>query len=147
MRAQKYPGITDRSVRAFGNNPSVPLMRPAAICSSRRPDSNFAVGPERLALLKTYPQPNVDPATHGGNNFEYLDQSPVNRWEHTGKVDYSISENTKLTVSYSRQNETDIHPVQVWWAPSWSLPYPSPLVAPTTANVVMANPRTFSAPL
>src|SRR5205823_7382210 len=40
---------------------------------------------------------------------------------------------------YTRQNETDIHPVQVWWAPSWSLPYPSPLTAPTTANVVMLN--------
>ncbi len=95
--------------------------------------------PNALALLKTYPAPNVDPATHNGNNFQYLDQSPQNRWELTEKVDYSVSENTKLTVSYSRQNETDLHPVQMWWAPAFSLPYPSPLIAPTNANVIMAN--------
>jgi Carboxypeptidase regulatory-like domain len=95
--------------------------------------------PNALALLKTYPMPNQDPGAHGGNNFSYLDQNPVNRWEQTEKVDYSISDNTKLTVSFTHQSETDYHPVQVWWAPSWSLPYPSPLVAPTKANVVMAN--------
>lgn len=95
--------------------------------------------PNSLALLKLYPQPNVDPATHGGNNFQYVDQSPTNRWEQTEKVDYSITENTKLTVSFARQDETDLHPVQVWWAPSWELPYPSPLVAPTTSNVIMSN--------
>ncbi|MBV9501485.1 MAG: TonB-dependent receptor [Acidobacteriaceae bacterium] len=95
--------------------------------------------PNSLALLKTYPAPNVDPATHNGNNFQYLDQSPQNRWELMPKVDYAISENTKLTVSFSHQNETDLHPVQMWWAPAFSLPYPSPLVAPTSANVVMAN--------
>lgn len=98
-----------------------------------------AFDPNSLALLKTYPQPNVDPATHNGNNFQYLDQSPQNRWELTEKVDFSPTDRTKVTVSYSYQKETDLHPVQVWWAPAFSLPYPSPLVAPTTANVVMAN--------
>ena len=101
------------------------------------PQSMF--DPAALALLKLYPLPNVDPATHSGFNFQYLDQSPVNRWEQTEKIDYNISETSKLTVSYALQHETDIHPVQVWWAPAFSLPYPSPLVAPTTANVVMAN--------
>jgi hypothetical protein len=95
--------------------------------------------PNALALLKLYPSPNVNPVTHGGNNFQYLDQSPTNRWEQTEKIDYNATENTKITVSYARQDETDIHPVQVWWAPPWSVPYPSPMIAPTTANVVMAN--------
>ncbi len=95
--------------------------------------------PNSLALLKLYPQPNIDPATHSGYNFQYLDQSPQNRWELMEKVDYNISQNTKLTVSYNRQDETDLHPVQVWWAPAFSVPYASPLVAPTTANVTMAN--------
>src|SRR5206468_3509998 len=108
----------------------------------------FAFRPNALALLKTYPQPNVDPGTHGGNNFQYLDQTRVNRWEQTEKVDYGMSENTKLTVSYARQQETDIHPVQIWWAPSHPLPYPSPLVAPTTSNVILVNgTHVFSATL
>lgn len=98
-----------------------------------------AMDPSSLALLKLYPSANIDPASHGGYNFQFLDQSPQNRWEQTEKIDYAISEKTKLTVSYAFQKETDLHPVQVWWAPSFSLPYPSPLIAPTTANVVMAN--------
>jgi hypothetical protein len=95
--------------------------------------------PNALALLNLYPKPNVDPATHGGYNYNYLDQSPQNRWELTEKIDYSINDKTKLTVSYAFQNEKDLHPVQTWWAPAFSLPYASPLVAPTTSNVVMAN--------
>ncbi|MBV9678698.1 MAG: TonB-dependent receptor [Acidobacteriaceae bacterium] len=137
---QKYGNITAAPCPASATNPGVSSK---ASCGNlvfpngQIPTSLF--DPNALALLKTYPQPNVDPATHGGNNFQYLDQSPVNRWEQTEKIDYSISENTKLTVSYAHQAEKDIHPVQVWWAPSWSLPYPSPLVAPTTSNVVMVN--------
>lgn len=136
----KYPEITAAPCAPSATNPSVPAH---TTCGSLLfPTGNIPTSlfdPNSLALLKTYPMPNVDPTTHGGNNFAYLDQSPQNRWEQTEKIDYSISENSKLTVSYAYQNEKDIHPVQVWWAPSWSLPYPSPLVAPTTSNVVMSN--------
>lgn len=120
-----------------------PVENPRSTCNGLTfPNGQVPVSlfdPNSLALLKTYPKPNVDPATHNGNNFQYLDQSPQNRWELTEKVDYAISQNTKLTVSFTHQNEVDLHPVQVWWAPASSLPYPSPLVAPTTANVVMVN--------
>jgi hypothetical protein len=137
---QKYPAITAAPCAPSATNPGQPAQQSCGnllFPTGQIPTALF--DPNSLALLKTYPQPNIDPATHGGNNFQYLDQSPVNRWEQTEKIDYNISENTKLTVSYARQDETDVHPVQVWWAPSWSLPYPSPLVAPTTANVIMAN--------
>ena len=55
---------------------------------------------------------------------------PQNRWEATGKVDYAISDNTKLSVSYTRQIENDQHPIGVWWTPPWTLPYPSNVRAP-----------------
>jgi hypothetical protein len=127
--------------------PAAGLGTRAGGCDSSKGPVTFVNGqiptsmmdPNSLALLKLYPQPNVDPATHSGYNFQYLDQSPQNRWELMEKIDYALSDNTKITFSYNRQNETDLHPVQVWWAPAFSLPYPSPLVAPTSANVVMAN--------
>jgi hypothetical protein len=126
----KLPGTVSSH---YGNITAVPKGFTGGIISPTMFD------PTSLALLKTYPKPNADPATSNGNNFDYLDQSPQNRWELTEKVDYAFSEKTKLTVSYAYQKETDLHPVQVWWAPAFSLPYPSPLVAPTTSNVVMAN--------
>jgi Carboxypeptidase regulatory-like domain/TonB-dependent Receptor Plug Domain len=103
---QKYPNITAAPCPPSVTRPSCGNL---AFPTGQIPTSLF--DPNALALLKTYPQPNVDPGTHGGNNFQYLDQTPVNRWEQTEKVDYSMSENTKLTVSYARQQETDIHPV------------------------------------
>lgn len=135
-----YPAITAAPCPPSTTNPAVSSRSSCGnlvFPGGQIPTSLF--DPNALALLKTYPQPNVDPASHNGNNFEYLDQSPQNRWELSEKIDYAISESTKLTVSYTFQDETDIHPVQVWWAPSGSLPYPSPLIAPTTSNVVMAN--------
>jgi hypothetical protein len=91
-------------------------------------------------LFKTVWKPNIAPsAANGWNNYEYINSSPQNRWEATGKVDYAFSDNTKLTVSYSRQIETDLHPVSIWWAPPWTLPYPSGVQAATTSNVLMTN--------
>jgi Carboxypeptidase regulatory-like domain len=89
---------------------------------------------------KYYPDPNITPsAGNGWNNYSYVNQAPQNRWEATGKVDYAINENTKLTGSYTRQIEADQHPTAIWWEPQWTLPYPSPVVANTTSQEVMAN--------
>ncbi len=89
---------------------------------------------------KYYPDPNIVPGpTNGWNNFQYVQKTPQNRWEATGKIDYAISENTKLTGSYTRQIETDQHPVSIWWEPAWNLPYPSPIVADTVSQAIMTN--------
>ncbi len=37
------------------------------------------------------------------------------------------------------QTETDYHPLSVWWAPEWTIPYPSEPVAKETAHVYLAN--------
>lgn len=87
-----------------------------------------------------YPDPNITPsATNGWSNYEYVSAIPQNRWEATGKLDYAISDNTKITGSYTRQIENDQHPVAVWWAPNWTLPYPSSVVAATVSQEVMTN--------
>ena len=91
-------------------------------------------------VLQYYPNANILPsASNGFNNFQYTPNQPQNRWEATGKVDYAISDNSKLSVSYTRQIETDVHPIGVWWTPPWTLPYPSNVTAPTTSQDFMAN--------
>lgn len=86
------------------------------------------------------PKANVSPnAGNGWSNYQYVSQVPQNRWEATGKVDYAIGDNTKITGSYTRQIESDQHPVGIWWTPAWTLPYPSNVVAATTSNEVMTN--------
>src|SRR5450755_212486 len=102
------------------------------------PTSSF--DPNVNGILGFYPKSNITPSTANGfSNYQYISQVPQNRWEATGKVDYAISDNTKLTGSYTRQIENDSHPIGVWWTPPWTLPYPSGVVAKTTSQEVMLN--------
>ena len=102
------------------------------------PTSDFDPNIGGIAAL--FPKSNITPsAANGWNNYQYISSVPQNRWEATGKVDYAISDNTKLSVSYTRQIENDQHPVGVWWTPPWTLPYPSNVIAPTTSQEIMAN--------
>ncbi len=93
-----------------------------------------------VGIAGLYPKANISPsAANGWNNYQFISTVPQNRWEATGKVDYAISDNTKLSVSYTRQIENDQHPIGVWWTPPWTLPYPSNVQAPTTSQEIMAN--------
>jgi hypothetical protein len=99
-----------------------------------------AYDPNIVGLLNWMPTANETPsAANGWNNYGLVESIPQNRWEATGKVDYAISDNTKLTVSYTRQIENDQHPISVWWTPVWTLPYPSNVVAATTSQEIMSN--------
>ncbi len=96
--------------------------------------------PDGLAYAGLLPKPNIIPT--GGNNwsdYQYVSSVPQNRWEATGKIDYAIGDNTKLTGSYTRQIEADQHPIGIWWTPPWTLPYPSSVAANVSSQEVMVN--------
>jgi len=78
-------------------------------------------------------------ATNGYNNFGYSPNTPQDRWEATGKVTYAFNDSNKLWGSYTTQTETDAHPLSVWWAPEWAVPYPSKPIGKETARVILAN--------
>ena len=102
--------------------------------------TSAAFDPNVVPILNFMPKANITPSgSNGWNNYQYISSVPQNRWEATGKVDYAISDNDKLTVSYTRQIENDQHPIGVWWTPPWTLPYPSNVVAATTSQEFMSN--------
>ncbi len=91
-------------------------------------------------ILALYPMPNETPTPGNGySNFSYANTTPVNRWEATGKLDYAISDNDKLTGSYTLQKEGDEAPISIWWSAPWTLPYPSPAASQTTTYVILSN--------
>ncbi len=111
---------------------------PAGGTSTSVPTADF--DPNGVAFAKLIPHSNITPnAGNGWNNFQYVSQVPQNRWEATGKVDYAIGDNTKISGSYTRQIENDQHPVGIWWTPPWTLPYPGNVTAATTSQEVMTN--------
>ena len=86
------------------------------------------------------PEGNQIPnAANGWNNFNYVPNTPQDRWELTGKVNYSINDNNKLWGSYTYQTEADNHPISIWWAPSGTIPYPGAPMGVETAHVYLAN--------
>jgi hypothetical protein len=102
------------------------------------PMSDF--DPNILGVLKLYPLPNITPTlANSWSNYAYAPSIPQNRWEATGKLDYAITENTKLSGTYAYQNEVDQHPVTIWWAPPGTLPYPAPVSAATNSQVILTN--------
>jgi Carboxypeptidase regulatory-like domain/TonB-dependent Receptor Plug Domain len=117
---------------------SKPYGLPSNAVNNVMPTSDYDTNIVGIAALM--PKSNITPSSSNGwNNYQYISTVPQNRWEATGKVDYAISDNSKLSVSYTRQIENDQHPVGVWWTPPWTLPYPSNVVAATTSQEVMAN--------
>ncbi len=99
-----------------------------------------AYDPNILGVLKLYPAPNQAPSSANGyNNYSYTNQEPQNRWEATGKVDYSLSDNDKITGSYTYQKESDIAPISIWWSAPWTLPYPSSAASKTSTYVILTN--------
>ncbi|HVW78141.1 MAG TPA: carboxypeptidase regulatory-like domain-containing protein [Alloacidobacterium sp.] len=101
-----------------------------------------AIDPDGLALLtylnKLHP-PNIDPATHNGYNYQYLDAPPVNRWELRLRGDYDPTQNDKFNVVYTQQNEADINNFGIWWSPGSAAPVPSSLNATTLSKMWTAN--------
>ena len=125
------------------NNPCCAL--PAGANGSSIPTSVW--DPNGAIYASTLPTPSnprggsfITPnAGNGWNNYQYVTAVPQNRWEATGKVDYAIGDNTKLTGSYSRQIEADSKPIGIWWTPPWTLPYPSNVTQNYTSEMIMVN--------
>ena len=76
--------------------------------------------------MKLYPAPNSDPNSNGGYNW--TDDLTFNQNNHQwmSRVDYNISDNTKLFVRYNLQRELQRFPIQLWSNnTTQQLPYPT----------------------
>jgi hypothetical protein len=94
--------------------------------------------PNALALASSFPKANRTPTAAQPENFQYLSNTPVNRWEYRLRIDYNMTHNTKISGSYTWQNEKDLNPIGVWWWPPNAIPYPTQMGTPQksrTANV------------
>lgn len=96
--------------------------------------------PGMTNLIKLTPLPNTDPAG-AGNGFNWakvlvIDQ---NMWQSLSRVDYNISDNTKLFVRYNRQNELQPFPIMLWWRNAGSVPLPTPIEGKNRTDSISFN--------
>ncbi len=95
--------------------------------------------PNMLALMKLYPQANANPNLTGGFNYLQSEIFNQNNIQWMSRVDYNISDNTKLFVRYNLQRETQQFPVGLWWRNGDQVPYPTPVQGLNKSDSVTAS--------
>ena len=86
------------------------------------------------------PEPNANPATNT-SNYNWLQDVAFNQnsWQWLSRVDYSLSDNTKLYVRYNLQKEVQDFPIGLWWRNSQQVPYPTPILGKNRSDSVSAS--------
>jgi hypothetical protein len=92
------------------------------------PSSQF--DPAGRALLNVFPLPNADPNATGG--FNYVDNLLVDQPNHQAlaRLDFNLSDNTKMFLRYNLQRETQPFVIGLWWRNGQrQVPYPTSISA------------------
>jgi hypothetical protein len=97
------------------------------------------MNPYGIAQFNLYPMPNVNPAQNQGNNFVYSTTHTDDMWQLRPRIDWSISDSTKLFVSYNAQREVNHDNSTLWWGTNPTVPYPTPLNAPNSSDSISVN--------
>ncbi len=92
--------------------------------------------PLGAALLNLYPLPNYSDAA--GHNYIYSVLRPNDRNQETLRVDYSISDKTKLWVKLAREYETQGFPRGLWWDSS-TYEVPGKLTSQNLGRSIVVN--------
>ena len=92
-----------------------------------------------LALMKLLPAANADPNVTGGYNYVQAQIFNQNNTQWVSRVDYNISDSTKLFVRYNYQRETQLFPVGLWWRNGSQVPYPSSVEGKNRSDSVSAS--------
>jgi hypothetical protein len=99
-----------------------------------------AIDPNMQALMKLYPAPNADPNANGGYNWVDDLHFNQNNTQWMSRVDYSISDNTKLFIRYNLQREVQLFPIGLWSATvTQQVPYPSPVQGKNRSDSLTAS--------
>ena len=97
------------------------------------------IDPNMQALMKLFPAPNADSNATGGFNYVQAVTFNQNNHQWMSRVDYSISDNTKLFVRYNLQREVQLFPVGLWWRNGGQVPYPTPVQGKNRSDSISAS--------
>ncbi len=101
-------------------------------CTS--PGQIQCIDPNFQALMKLYPAPNATPTYASPYNYVQAEVFAQNNRQSTSRLDYDISDNTKVFVRFNYQREVQQFPVGLWWRNGDQVPYPSPIEGKNKSN-------------
>jgi hypothetical protein len=98
------------------------------------------IDPGGQVLLNRFPMPNADPAQTGGWN--YIDNLLVDQpnRQALARIDFNLSDNTKLFVRYNYQRETQPWVIGLWWRNGQrQVPYPTTISSANASDSVTTS--------
>jgi hypothetical protein len=78
-------------------------------------------------LVNLLPLPNKDPLVSNGYNYTSNVLNPEHRYQALVRVDYDISDNTKLYTRFNHESQASPYPFTLWWYNSNDVPWPGNL--------------------
>ena len=98
------------------------------------------IDPGGQVLLNRFPLPNANPAQTGGWNYvDNLLVDQPNR-QALARIDFNLSDNTKLFVRYNYQRETQPWVIGLWWRNGQrQVPYPTSISSANASDSVTAS--------
>jgi hypothetical protein len=88
------------------------------------------IDPGGQILMNLYPLPNRDPNLNDGFNYVSDIVNPQHRTQQRLRLDYNISDNTKLYTVFNHEDETFPFPYITWWGgtQTTAVPYPTSVI-------------------
>jgi hypothetical protein len=126
----------------WSNNPITPEM-----LQNGKINPAF-IDPGGQVLLNLYPKPNQDPSKSNGYNYTSNIINPEHRNQQLARVDWNISDNTKLYTRFNHERQQSPYPFTLWWYNSNDVPFPGNLKgvydtwSSSTSLVKVLNPST-----
>lgn len=90
-------------------------------------------------LMNLFPLPNADPGQNAGRNYveALVYDQPMHQF--STRVDYNISDYTKLFVRYNLQRESQHFPVTLWGRSGDAVPYPTEVLGANRSDSISAS--------
>ncbi len=123
----------------FCNNLSGTVLPDGTALPPGTTDISAYIDPNMKNLMTAYfPKANADPSN--GYNWYLPISSQQNGYLYRTRVDYNISDNTKLFVSFQYGHNTSFQPAHIWWNPGNSVTFPGGGINnPTSTKTLAAN--------
>ncbi len=115
------PGNDDEGNNNWEGNPLTPDMLQGGKIN---PDY---IDPGGQVMMNLLPLPNKDPKEAGGYNYTSHIVNPEHRRQFLTRVDYNISDATKLYTRFNYENQQSPYPYTLWWYNSNDVPWPGRL--------------------
>lgn len=90
-----------------------------------------AIDPNMVRMMNAYfPQSNASNANY---NWYLQPSAQQNAYVWRTRVDYDISESTKLFIGYQKAHQVSVTPAHIWWVPGQSVLFPGGGITSTNA--------------